>query len=102
MAHEPRFIQNQRRSALRPCTKKPETPVMPRYYFYTADLYVYDDPASAVGRRVGDYQGVYSIDDDAITPDQVFTNLTEELRKTIPADMKDTGYYHVTQFNNVT
>jgi hypothetical protein len=28
--------------------------------------------------------------------------LLEELKKTIPADIKDTGYYHVTQFNNVT
>jgi hypothetical protein len=75
---------------------------MSRYYFYTADLYVYDDPASPVGKRVGDYQGVYTIDDDALTPDQIFGDLLEELKKTIPADIKETGYYHVTQFNNVT
>jgi hypothetical protein len=55
-----------------------------------------------VGKRVGDYQGVYTIDDDTLTPDQIFGDLLEELKKTIPADIKDTGYYHVTQFNNVT
>jgi hypothetical protein len=79
-----------------------EFPSMTRYYFYTADLYLYDEPENPVGKRVGDYQGVYSIDDDSMTPDQVFTNLLEELKKTIPAEIKDTGYYHVTQFNNVT
>jgi hypothetical protein len=73
-----------------------------RYYFYTADLYLYDDPANPVGKRVGDYQGVYPVDDDALTPDQVFTNLLEELKKTIPEEIKDTSYYHVTQFNNVS
>jgi len=31
----------------------------------------------------------------------VFTNLLDELKKTLPDDIRDTGYYHVTQFNNV-
>ncbi len=76
---------------------------MTRYYFYTADLYVYDEgPANPVGKRIGDYQGVYTIEDDNSTPDQVFTNLLEELKNTIPAELKDTASYHVTQFNNVT
>ena len=75
---------------------------MTRYYFYTADLYVYDEPGNPVGKRVGDYQGVYSIEDDTQTPDQIFTKLLEELRNTIPPEIKETGYYHVTQFNNVT
>ena len=76
--------------------------IMARFYFYTADLYLYDEPGSPVGKRVGDYQGVYSIEDDKLTPDQVFTNLLEELKNTIPADIKETASYHVTQFNNVT
>jgi hypothetical protein len=52
-------------------------------------------------RRVGDYQGVYSVDDDTLTPDVIFGNLMEELKSTIPADVKDSAYYHITQFNNV-
>ncbi len=75
---------------------------MTRYYFYTADLYLYDEPAVPTGKRVGDYQGVYAIEDDSLTPDQIFADLLEELKKTIPEDIKNTAYYHVTQFNNVT
>ena len=52
--------------------------------------------------RLGDYQGVYEIEDDSLTPTQVFANLLEELRKTVPADLGTNAYYHVTQFNNVT
>jgi hypothetical protein len=75
---------------------------MTRYYFYTADLYLYDEPGVPVGKRVGDYQGIYTIDDAALTPDQIFTDLLEELKKTIPDDIKSSAYYHVTQFNSVT
>jgi hypothetical protein len=75
---------------------------MKRYYFYSADLYYYDAAGGSPPARLGDYQGVYEIDDDALTPGQVFTNLLEELRKTVPADLGANGYYHVTQFNNVT
>jgi hypothetical protein len=65
-------------------------------------LYVYDEePANPVGRRIGDYQGVYSIDDDSVPPDRVFADLSEELKKTLPDNLKDRAYYHVTQFNNV-
>jgi hypothetical protein len=75
---------------------------MTRYYFYTADLFVYDEAsATPAGRRIGDYQGVYAIEDDTMTPDLIFTNLVEELKRTIPAELKDAAYYHVTQFNNV-
>lgn len=75
---------------------------MTRYYFYTADLYLYDEPSMPTGKRIGDYQGVYTIEDDSLTPDQIFSDLLEELKKTIPEDIKTTAYYHVTQFNNVT
>jgi hypothetical protein len=75
---------------------------MSRYYFYSADLYVYDDPATGTGKRVGDYQGIYTIDDAALTPDQIFGDLLEELKKTLPDAIKETAYYHVTQFNTVT
>lgn len=74
---------------------------MTRYYFYTADLYLYE-AGNPVGRRIGDYQGIYPIDDDALAPDQVFSNLLEELKSTIPADIRETASYHMTQFNNVT
>ena len=75
---------------------------MTRHYFYTADLYLYDEPGNPVGKRIGDYQGVYPVDDDALSPDQVFTKLLEELKNTIPADIRETASYHVTQFNNVS
>lgn len=75
---------------------------MARNYFYTADLYYYDPAGDAAPVRVGDYQGVYEIDDDSMTPARVFTNLVEELKKAIPTEMGANGYYHITQFNNVT
>jgi hypothetical protein len=75
---------------------------MMRYYFYTADLYFYDPAGNSQPVRVGDYQGVYEINDDSTTPSQVFANLLEELKSTIPAELGANGYYHVTQFNNVT
>jgi hypothetical protein len=75
---------------------------MTRYYFYTADLYYYDPAGGSAPARLGDYQGVYEIEDDSLTPTQVFTNLLEELKKTVPADLGTNAYYHVTQFNNVT
>jgi hypothetical protein len=76
---------------------------MARYYFYTADMFYEDkETPGAEARRVGDYQGVYSVDDDALTPDAIFANLMEELKNTIPAEAKDNAYYHITQFNNVT
>jgi len=75
---------------------------MTRYYFYTADLYYYDPSSNSQPARVGDYQGVYENDDDSMTPSQVFANLVEELKKTIPTEMGANGYYHITQFNNVT
>lgn len=75
---------------------------MARYYFYSADMFYEDKetPASEV-RRVGDYQGVYTVDDDTLTPDVIFANLMEELKTTIPVEVKDSAYYHITQFNNV-
>jgi hypothetical protein len=76
---------------------------MARYYFYTADMFYEDkETPGAEVRRVGDYQGVYTVDDDKMTPDAIFANLMEELRNTIPAEAKDSAYYHITQFNNVT
>jgi len=75
---------------------------MKRYYFYTADLYYYDPAGGTEPARVGDYQGVYEVDDDAMTPSAIFGNLLEELKKTIPAELGTGGYYHVTQFNSVT
>ena len=76
---------------------------MARYYFYSADMY-YEDKQSpnAEVRKVGDYQGVYAVDDDSTPPDQIFMYLFEELKNTIPAEVKDYAYYHVTQFNNVS
>ena len=75
---------------------------MARYYFYSAEMYL-EDPSSPDGevRRVGDYQGVYAVDDDTTQPDTIFLNLMEELKGTIPAEIKDRAYYHLTQFNNV-
>jgi hypothetical protein len=75
---------------------------MARYYFYSADLY-YDDKESpnAEVRRVGDYQGVYTIEDDTLTPDVIFMNLMDELKNTIPVEVRDNAYYHITQFNTV-
>lgn len=76
---------------------------MTRYYFYTADMFYEDkDTPGAEVRRVGDYQGVYTVNDGAMTPDVIFANLMEELNNTIPTDARDNAYYHITQFNNVT
>jgi len=75
---------------------------MTRYYFYSADLYYFDPAAGSAPSRIGDYQGVFDIDDDSLTPSQVFTSLLEDLKKSVPADLGNNGYYHVTQFNNVT
>ena len=75
---------------------------MIRYYFYAADLYYYEPGTSAAPARIGDYKGVYEIEDDSSTPSQVFSNLQEELKKAIPAELGANGYYHVTQFNNVS
>ena len=61
---------------------------MTRYYFYSADLYYYDPAGNTPPARIGDYQGVYENDDDSMTPSQVFTNLTEELKKAVPADLR--------------
>lgn len=75
---------------------------MARHYFYSADMF-YDDqgtPGSEV-RRVGDYQGIYTVEDDTLTPDVIFANLMEELKTTIPPEVKDSTYYHITQFNSV-
>jgi hypothetical protein len=76
---------------------------MARYYFYAADMFYEDKqtPGAEV-RRVGDYQGVYTVEDDGMTPAAIFANLMEELNDTIPAEARDNGYYHITQFNNVT
>jgi hypothetical protein len=75
---------------------------MARYYFYSAELY-YEDRSSADEeiRRVGDYQGVYAVAEDTTPPDQIFINLAEELKRTIPPELADNAYYHITQFNNV-
>jgi hypothetical protein len=75
---------------------------MARYYFYSAEMYFEDRslPGGEV-RRVGDYQGVYTVADDTTQPDAIFMNLFEELKRTIPAEAQDSTYYHVTQFNNV-
>jgi hypothetical protein len=76
---------------------------MARYYFYTAEMFYEDQEApGAEVKRVGDYQGVYAVDDDTLAPDAIFSNLMEELKNTIPSEAKDNAYYHVTQFNNVT
>lgn len=75
---------------------------MTRYYFYSADLYYYDPAGSSEPARVGDYQGVYEVHDESTTPSQIFTNLVDELKKTIPAELGAAGYYHVTQFNSVS
>ena len=75
---------------------------MARYYFYSADMFFEDkESPGAEVRRVGDYQGVHTVDDDTLTPDVIFGNLMEELKGTIPAEVKDSAYYHITQFNNV-
>ena len=75
---------------------------MTRHYFYTADLYYYEPTGGSPPTRLDDYQGVYEIENDSLTPTQVFANLLEELRKTVPPDLGSNAYYHVTQFNNVT
>ena len=75
---------------------------MTRYYFYAADLYYYDPARNTQPTRLGDYQGVYEITDDSMTPSHVFENLVEELKRTIPAELGADGYYHFTQFNNVS
>jgi hypothetical protein len=74
---------------------------MTRFYFYTADLYYYDPAGGSPPARLGDYQGVYEVEDDTLSPSRIFTNLLDELRRTIPADLGANAYYHVTQFNNV-
>jgi hypothetical protein len=79
-----------------------ERALMKRYYFYSADLYYFDAAAGSAPSRIGDYQGVVDIDDDSLAPGQVFSSLLDELKKSIPADLGVNGYYHVTQFNNVT
>jgi hypothetical protein len=46
-----------------------------RYFFYSADLYYFDAVAGSAPSRIGDYQGVLDIDDDSLTPGQVFSSL---------------------------
>ena len=75
---------------------------MTRHYFYTADLYYFEAGAGSAPTRIGDYQGVLEIEDGSLTPSQVFSSLLEDLKKSIPPDLGANGYYHVTQFNNVT
>ena len=75
---------------------------MTKHYFYTADMFYEDrETPGAEVRRVGDYQGVYTVEDDTLTPDAIFSRLMEELKAAIPAEVKDSAYYHITQFNNV-
>jgi hypothetical protein len=62
---------------------------MARYYFYTADMFYEDkETPGAEVRHVGDYQGVYAVDDDTLTPDAIFANVMEEFKNTIPARSK--------------
>jgi hypothetical protein len=75
---------------------------MTRHYFYAADLYYFDAAGASAPTRIGDYQGVLEIEDDSLTPSQVFAGLLEDLKKSVPADLGANSYYHVTQFNNVT
>jgi len=84
-------------------TNQLRKPTMARYYFYTADMFYEDkETPGAEVRRVGDYQGVYRVEDDVTAPDAIFANLMEELKNTIPTEVRDNAYYHITQFNNVT
>jgi len=54
---------------------------MARYYFYTADMFYEDkETPGAEVRRVGDYQGVYTVDDGTLTPDAIFANLMRSLK----------------------
>jgi len=74
---------------------------MTRYYFYSADLYYFDAAGSSPPSRIGDYQGIFEVDDDSLTPSQTFSTLLDELKKSVPPDLGTNAYYHVTQFNSV-
>lgn len=107
-ATKPQSIETARTSSHGPRPAAQRNPLteetaMARYYFYTADMFYEDkETPGAEVRRVGDYQGVYTVEDDRMAPDAIFANLMEELKITIPAEARDSAYYHITQFNNVT
>ncbi len=48
---------------------------MPRYYFYTADLYTREET-----QLTGGYHGVMTVEDDAKSASEVFGELTEMLQ----------------------
>jgi hypothetical protein len=48
---------------------------MPRYYFYSADLYTREET-----QLTGGYHGIMTIDDDAKSTSEVFGEITEMLQ----------------------
>jgi len=81
---------------------------MPRYYFYSADLYTREDT-----QLTGGYHGIMTIDDDAKSASEVFGEITDLLQSQtqeyIQEIVRNSGqqadpqmfYFVVKQFNKV-
>ena len=80
---------------------------MPRYYFYSADLYTRDET-----QLTGGYHGIMTIDDDAKSASEVFGEVTEMLQSQTQEYIQEIArsgqatdpqmfYFIVKQFNRV-
>lgn len=80
---------------------------MPRYYFYSADLYTREET-----QLTGGYHGIMTIDDDAKSASEVFGEITDMLQSQTQdyiTDIARSGqatdpqmfYFIVKQFNRV-
>jgi hypothetical protein len=80
---------------------------MPRYYFYSADLYTREET-----QLTGGYHGIMTVDDDAKSASEVFGEITDLLQsqtQEFVADVARSGqpsdpgmfYFVVKQFNRV-
>jgi hypothetical protein len=80
---------------------------MPRYYFYSADLYTRD-----ATQLTGGYHGIMTIDDDAKSASEVFGEITDLLQSQTQEYVQEIArsgqpndpqmfYFIVKQFNRV-
>lgn len=80
---------------------------MPRYYFYSADLFTRDET-----QLTGGYHGIMTIDDDAKSASEVFGEITEMLQSQTQDYIQEIArggqatdpqmfYFIVKQFNRV-
>lgn len=80
---------------------------MPRYYFYSADLYTREET-----QLTGGYHGIMTIDDDAKSASEVFGEITDMLQSQTQEYIQEIArggqttdpqmfYFIVKQFNRV-